>query len=333
MTESNIQMIDGAHVWRGADLAVTEDWIMSVPDAALGDLDAIVAEARNSGAGPADFQNMEPEIRSLRELSASLRHELGDGYGFAVLRGIDVDRYSADELKIMLLVLGHHVGPLNPQVGHDIPIGEVTNTDTDGPKNFYYHLGGPLPAHMDPVDVVALLCVRAAKRGGDSGIVSSMAVHNEILGTRPDLLEILYRGYPNLDRHKLDAEGKRMLNGDYCPVFADIGSETVCSYLPSSIYMTEEFGLVEFSEAEREALDFLDATAARPDLVLKMSMEPGDIQLLNNRRILHTRDDYEDYPEPERRRLLLRVWMTIDGWGKYPANIPHSDAENPTKPS
>ena len=41
--------------------------------------------------------------------------------------------------------------------------------------------------------------------------------------------------------------------------------------------------------------------------------ELGDIQFLNNHLIVHSRDDYEDWPEPERRRHLVRMLLS-DFW-------------------
>ena len=55
---------------------------------------------------------------------------------------------------------------------------------------------GPLRFHTDRTDVVGLLCIDQASSGGLSKIASSVAVHNEILRRRPDLLEVLYRPYP-----------------------------------------------------------------------------------------------------------------------------------------
>lgn len=186
--------------------------------------------------------------------------------------------------------------------------------------------------HMDPVDVVGLLCIRKAKRGGESRIVSAMAVHDEILRTRPDLLKILYRGFRHR-RREHRRHGGKALTDHYCPVFADIGGEIICNYLPAPIQMAIDDGLMTLSTQEEEALKVLDATSERPDLCLQMDMEPGDIQFLNNRIIQHGRDDYEDFSELEKRRLMLRLWLTIPSWKKYPAHIPRTDVELQSEPA
>ena len=61
-----------------------------------------------------------------------------------------------------------------------------------------------------------------------------------------------------------------------------------------------------------EALDLLDALADDPALHFLMRLEPGDIQLVHNHTLLHDRTAFTDWPEPERRRHLLRLWLAPD---------------------
>ena len=61
-------------------------------------------------------------------------------------------------------------------------------------------------------------------------------------------------------------------------------------------------------------MDLLDKLVASDRLRFDMVFEPGDIQLLHNHQILHSRTTYEDWPEIEHRRHLLRLWLsTADG--------------------
>jgi hypothetical protein len=74
-----------------------------------------------------------------------------------------------------------------------------------------------------------------------------------------------------------------------------------------------------FPEARRltpediEALDMLNELASDPELRLDMNFMPGDIQFLHNHTILHARSAYEDWPEIERKRHLLRLWLAPPG--------------------
>ncbi len=326
MPEHDIRPVSGPHVWRGADLAGRRDWIHPFPATVLGDLDRLAAGAARRGENEDTFDFRATDIPSLHDYCAGVRAALGEGCGFALMRGLPVHAYDMPQLKIMLLVIGHHIGLVGPQGNRAAGIGEVMDTDSEGRREYYYHVGGPLPMHMDPVDVVGLLCVRAAKRGGESRIASSMAVHNEILRTRPDYLRLYYRGFHNY--RKVDKRaGQGPMTDHPCPLFAEVGGRLICSYIPSPIVQAVEAGLMTLSPEEEAALDTLERTASRPDMTLEMGLLPGDVQFLNNRHILHNRADYEDFPEVERRRLLLRVWLTMPGWAKYPPNVPHFDVE------
>jgi len=56
-------------------------------------------------------------------------------------------------------------------------------------------------------------------------------------------------------------------------------------------------------------MDLLDELCNDPRNHLAMDFRPGDIQLLHNHQILHSRNDFENWPEPERHRHLLRMWI------------------------
>ena len=329
--DTDIRPVVGPQVWRGADMAGRSDWVHHLPDAVLEALDSAVRDASARGRTQDDFDFEATDIPALKAALIPVIDALAHGSGVALVRGMSVERYSVDEVKMALLVIGHHMGLVGPQEGNAKSIGEVRDVNpTD--KSHYYHQGGPLPMHMDPVDVAGLLCIREAKRGGTSRIASSITVHNEILRERPDLLKILYRGYRQRRREHRRNGGPK-LTDHYCPVFADVEGDMVCNYLPRPILLTEQEGLVDFTADERDALEILDRIAARENLRLEMDFQPGDIQFVNNRHIMHGRADYEDHQEMERRRLLLRLWVTIPAWPKYPDYLPHSDAELLTEPA
>ena len=55
----------------------------------------------------------------------------------------------------------------------------------------------------------------------------------------------------------------------------------------------------------------IDAICNDPAWQLSFDMQAGDIQIGNNFSVLHSRTTYQDHPEADRRRLLLRIWMTL----------------------
>jgi hypothetical protein len=307
-------------------LAERDDWMRPIGDRVIEELAEVAAEAKSRGQSWQSFDDTLARRPFLSELGAAVRRDLAEGYGFTVLRGMPVARFAPDDLKIAYRAIASQIGVAGAQGDTEKRVVEVIDLQSPD-KQFYNMKGGPLPMHVDPVDVVGLLCVRKAKSGGLSGIASSMAVHNEMLAKHPDALELLYRGYYNLMRNLRGPDGRPPLTDHYCPIFGTAGGDTICSLTRSAVLAAVDAGRVELTDAERAALDLFEAIATRPTMMLQMDLEPGDIQLLNNRVIVHNRTDYVDEIELEHRRLLFRVWLTVPGWAKFPADMPHADAE------
>ena len=66
---------------------------------------------------------------------------------------------------------------------------------------------------------------------------------------------------------------------------------------------------VPLTPAQLSALDALDRVAGDPVLRVEFALAPGQMYFLNNRWILHNRTAFDDHPEPERRRHLVRLWL------------------------
>jgi hypothetical protein len=271
----------------------------------------LVASARPLIEGPSawigsDMRNREAEWS--HRLSAAEIAEIEKSVAAVQARGLDIGDIRREDFPLPTL------GPVLDRLR-----GEVL----DG-RGFLLLRGMPVEGRpiaesatafwgvgIDRCDVVALLCLRHAKSGGLSTIVSSMAVHNAMAERRPDLLERLYRPFP-IDRRGEVPEGK----GPFyeAPVFNEHAG------LVSVLYSRLHIGSSQrFPEARRltpedhEALDMLGELAADPELRLDMNFTPGDVQFLHNHTILHARSAYEDWPEAERKRHLLRLWLSPPG--------------------
>jgi hypothetical protein len=144
-----------------------------------------------------------------------------------------------------------------------------------------------------------------------------MTVHNVMAERRPDLLDRLYQPFP-VDRRGEVPEGKPPFYE--APVFNEHAGYV------SALYSRLHIGSAQrFPEARRltvediEALDMLAELAGDAELRLDMNFMPGDIQFLHNHTILHARSAYEDWPEVERKRHLLRLWLSPPGARPLPS--------------
>jgi Taurine catabolism dioxygenase TauD, TfdA family len=294
----------GASVWRGADQR-SQKWIVPLDER---DCLERIGSAEALRGRPLDgIQRAEFPVPHMAAKLARISEVLERGSGFVMLRGLPASSVSEDVLQIIYWGIGTHLGIGVSQSTAGDRLGHVFDRGSSSDGR-YYTRGGPLAFHMDPVDVVGLLCLRTARSGGASRIVSAGEVHNLIQAERPDLLDVLHRGFHNSRRGHGEATPSARI-----PVFAQGEHGVECYLLPVTIQQAEEEGY-PLSALEQEALAFLEEVANRPGVFLDMDFQVGDIQFLSNRTILHSRTDYVDFPDPERKRHLWRLWLMTPHW-------------------
>ncbi|MEU6784835.1 TauD/TfdA family dioxygenase [Nonomuraea angiospora] len=248
-------------------------------------------------------------LPTLAPVLRRVRDELMHGRGFALIEGVPVEGLSERQCETAALGLASHVGGIVPQPPEGAPVMHVRDTGADPShaRTKSYQHSGRLGYHSDPTDLVALLCVRPAKSGGLSAVVSSVAVHNEVVRTRPDLAEILYEPWWH-DRRSGDGPDS-FYTKPICA--ARPGGGVSIAYGPDYLRSAQRGATVPpFTPAQEEAMALLDDLTNDPRFTLTMDFRPGDLQFLNNHVTLHSRTAYEDHPEPSRRRHLLRLWLT-----------------------
>ena len=260
-------------VWRGADQAA-RDWIVPLDE---DDCAELIRSAEDLRGRPLDriCRSDFPVSRTASKLAA-VGATLRNGSGFVMLRGLPAERLPQDLLQLIYWGIGTHLGVGVSQSTAGDRLGHVFDRGTQD-KERYYTRGGALDFHMDPVDVVGLLCLRTAASGGASRIVSAGEVHNLIEVERPELLQVLYRGFHNSRRGHGEATPS-----DRVPVFAPSAQGIECYLLPVTIRQAAEEGY-PLSAIEEEALAFVAEVASRPGVFLDMDFRVGDIQFLSNR--------------------------------------------------
>jgi len=299
--------ITGPSAWRGADLARSDAWIHHLTAAERAELDTALAMTNGRdllAIGRAEF----PLPTFARTLEA-IRHELLRGRGFVLLRGLEAARYSVRELATIYWSIGMHLGKARSQNAAGHVLGHVRDVGRDehDPNARIYQTNRRQNYHTDSVDIVALLCVNKAKRGGRSSLVSSVTVYNEIRARRPDLAAVLFEPFHTDRRGEVPAGMKPWFA---IPVFTWYEGALTTMYVRRYIESARRFPDVPpLTDAQREAMDLFDAIVEEPDIHLFMDFEPGDIQLVHNHQVLHDRTEFEDWPEPERKRHLLRLWL------------------------
>jgi hypothetical protein len=236
--------------------------------------------------------------------------ELLSTRGFLLLRRFPIDRLDAAAIEIAYLGLGLQLGSPVGQDAQATLLGHVRDEGvarTD-PSVRLYRTRARQDFHTDGADLVGLLCLQRAVSGGESRIASSAAVYNEILRRRPDLIDVLYAPF-YWDRNDEQSEGEDPYFA--LPVYHDVNGAPRMFYIGWYIRDAQRHAQVpRLTYAQIEAMGLVETIANDPAFHIEMTFQPGDVQLLNNAKILHAREAYEDADDPQEQRHLLRLWLT-----------------------
>lgn len=300
--------------WYGLDLAARADWIERFSEAEIEGLERAVyvidqSQSKHAQFDPASINSADVTLPTLGPRLQTLLDEVLNGRGFVLIKGLPVERWTRREAAIAFLVIGSQLGALRMQNAQGHLLGHVKDLgrSSDDPNTRIYQTRERQTFHTDSCDVVALLCLNKAKSGGLSSLVSSTTIFNEMRKRRPDLLKILLEPIETDRRGEVPEGSKPYFN---IPVFNYHEGLVSAIYQRQYIESARRFPDVPpLSDKQIDALDLFDQLANDPKLYLLMDLEPGDIQLVHNHTILHDRTAFEDFPEPDRKRHLLRLWL------------------------
>jgi len=321
VTESDLPTYLNRQAWYGSKMKDKGRWTHRFTEAELQDIDACVRRADGTGRDIIDFTLEDLELPSLKPLLDQVREELLNGTGFFLFKGIPVENYTIRQAAIAYWALGLHLGVPVSQNGKGHVLGHVTNLGVDyaDPEVRGYQTSARLGYHTDSSDLVGLLCLRTAKSGGVSSIVSSTTLWNELVKRRPDHARTLINEF---HRTRWGEIPGNMQPWGSNPIFAPCEDRVISSYVRSAIVKAQAMPDVpRLTPEQLEALNYLDQLAADPEIHLDMVLEPGDIQMVSNHHIFHSRTAYEDWPDVNKRRHLLRLWLACDDGPTLPASM------------
>ena len=298
------------NAWRGDAMSRSTEWIVVLDQQDNEVLHRAVSDARAAGLGIPELCRSDVDLGPLGVKLQAVQQEITQGRGFVLLRGFDIDRYTLGDAALAYWCIGTYLGKGAAQNAQGDMLGHVTNLGVDyhvDPRARGYQTRQRLPYHNDLMDIVGLLCIHPAPVGGTSRIVSSTAIHNELFEKRPDLLRVAYEDF-FIDRRGEAPKGK----DSYFlgPLFSRVSDQLFCRYNRAYIESAQRFAEVpRLTAMQIELLDYMDQLCNDERMHLSMELERGDMQFLSNYTIFHARTDYEDDPDPQLRRHLLRLWL------------------------
>lgn len=303
------QPVDDPAVWRAADVADAEQWTSELTADERAEIVAATRAAVTAGHTVNSLTLDQFAVPGLVDKLQRWTQDLTAGRGFVLLRGFPVEDLTEPEVELAYVGLGLQLGSPVSQDAFGSVLGHVRDerVERTGPSVRLYRTNQRQDFHTDGADLVGLLCMQPAKSGGESRIASSYAIYNELLARRPDLVELLYQPL-YWDRNDEQGEGESPFYP--LPVFTDVNGSPRIFYIGWYIRDAQRHAdTPRLTDEQRAALDLIESIANDPAFHVEMEFRPGDIQLLNNAKILHSREAYDDFEDPARRRHLLRLWL------------------------
>lgn len=309
----------GSFAWQAAAFKDYDAWALHVTSADIAEIENAAAATKAAGLDIRSIAQADFPLPGLAPKLAALRHRVLNEVGFGYLRGLPVSNWDPDFRMRVYWGVSRHIGDPVPQnrnghlIGHVIDIG----TWVDDVNKRITQTNAELSFHVDSCDVVALLCLATSLSGGESAIVSGVAVHDEMMRTRPDLCSALYRPIPMDRRGEVPAGGK----GWYEMPLFNWHNDSFTGFAPVRLYVES---VRRFEDAPPltaelgEALDLFYELCADPRFGLKIPFRPGDIQYLHNHVVFHARTAYVDHPPPAPKRHLMRMWLSAQDGRELP---------------
>lgn len=300
--------------WSGKNIKKTQhEWLTAFTLEEVQELENAASIFIESGRGIGELSKDLFPLPTLGEKFEHIRHELISGRGFEVIRGLPVQKHTIEKAAIIFCGIGIYIGEARSQnaMGHILGHVRDVGADAKNPDARIYQTSERQTFHTDSADVVGLLCLKEAEKGGNSLLVSTATIFNEMYNKRPDLAELLFEPIAT-DRRGEIPEGEEPYFE--IPIFNWHQGFLTGMYQRQYIESAQRFeGAPTLTDKHIEALDMFDDLANNPKLHIEMRLQPGDIQFVHNHSLLHDRTGYVDWPQQEKKRHLLRLWLSVKG--------------------
>ena len=306
--------IDIPSAWLGAEMKVNPDrWLISLAAGEIAELENAAESYLDGSRKIADITKDSFPLPHFGAHLEQLKTTLLSGLGFEVIRGLPVAKYSQEFAATIFCGVGAHLGSARSQNAAGHILGHVRDIGADArdPNTRIYQTSERQTFHTDSSDVVGLLCIREAMEGGDSLLVSTSTIYNEMFDRRPDLAALLFDAIATDRRGEVPENEKPYLE---IPVLNWHAGFLTGFYQRQYIDSAQRFpDAPRLTPAHVEALDLFDALANDPALHFGMRLQPGDMQFVYNHALLHDRTGFRDWPNAGQKRHLLRLWLSMEG--------------------
>ncbi len=309
--------VSDERAWRASSIDDATAWSYPLSEDCLSSFECIIRDAQRQSRPITEIIRPSASLNGCSEYLQPVSNALNFGRGFAIVERVPVERYAIEEGLSMYWLIGQCLGiPMEQNIegtllynvrdtGQNVAQGarfSVTNAESSFHNDNSF--GELLP------NLVGLLCLHTAKSGGQSQLISGYTLHNELLENHPDTLETLYQLFC-FDRRGQVTVGESPTS--QFPIFQWSEGELTLRYLHYYIQVGHERADKTLTADQRRALEVVEGLLCRADFRVEFNLQPGQMLFTNNRWVLHNRTAFKDYPDPERRRHYVRLWLQQHG--------------------
>ena len=305
-----MNIFEAPSAWEIEDLRSTNDWCFEIDQADRKQITTSIKSVFDKDRDLFDYSPDEFDLGSSWEIIERALLEAHHQKGLSIVRGLPREDLNHEEFRLLSWAIGLKAGVARPQGLASQYISAVQDAGMDyrAANGRGYSSNAELDFHVDVADLTILTCYNKAKSGGQSMISSGVTAHNYLIKERPDLAEIAYQHF-YFSRQEEQAPDEKPFYS--LPLFEEEKGNLFCNWNRNRVQSAQNIeGIPELSKLQKETMDFLDEILTRPELMYTMYLEPGDMQIINNYRMFHSRTGYLDYENDLKKRCLYRLWLS-----------------------
>jgi len=314
--------IDGPSTWVGRDVRA-EDYRVELSVACQDEIRRTVDEMRTYPLPTIVLRPGDYAMPACREHMARVRQILDQGVRFAIVDRLPVSEMDAHDATAIYWLLSSMISRPVAQKLDGTLIYDVLDTGQEAlpgsgvrpdKTNIEIRFHNDNAYNNTPPDYVGLLCLRRAMSGGHSRVISFHTAHNALLTRHPKELPRLYQPFW-FDRQREFHAGESSVFA--APVFENPG-ELKARFSVHQINSGYALRGEPIDDKGAAAISAMFDIVEEDGLSVDFDLEPGQMQFVDNRALGHSRTAFVDYPQPDRKRHLVRLWMRDHGRRAYP---------------
>jgi alpha-ketoglutarate-dependent taurine dioxygenase len=285
------------------ELGADKDIISLLEKLSMDEKNILISEPNNS------------EIKIPERLEKEINSKLIQAPGFLLLR---FSSAADDEtLRLLYALLCRSIGGLNNRYGYffdvidqglDYTKAAVPVSKTKASTGF--HTDSTAKEYLP--DVVGLLCLQPGQKGGESQVTNAADLYKHLQNNFPDALIELSKPIIRDVITPGTVNNTEAILENAFPVFSIEAHKLTFRYMRFWIESAHQKTRIPLNEKLLAGLDEIDHFFSKAENLIQFKMNRGELLFLNNRFLCHSRTNFEDAPENNTVRRMVRAWINFD---------------------